>query len=162
MKDKSFVVLISLLVVVAIIFVLGIVFQDKIFPTAISSVTLSDEVNSDNRVVGSKTTFEATAAAIFAEIKVSYGKPDTKVKAEWFLIGDDGKEQNIAPGATDQTVSGTRPVLFKIVKPTTAPTWKPGTYRLKIFFNDKQSEVKDFTIKSSVTPTVTPTLTPTK
>jgi len=158
MKDKSFVILISLLVIVALIFILGIVFQDQIFKTAVSSVVLSDQVDKNNRVIGSKTEFANDVEAIYAEVKVSYGKADTKVKAMWFLIDSEGKEFNIAPAAQDQNVRGTRPVLFKIVKPATSPLWKPGSYLIKIFFNGKEIEKKEFTIRAvTVTPTVTTT-----
>ena len=159
MKDKSFVILISLLVVVALVFVLGIIYQDKIFKTAISNVVLSDQIDSNNRVVGSKTVFEKDAGAIYAEVKVSYGKSDTKVRAEWYLVDELGVDQNIAPGVKDQVVTGTRPVLFKIVKPAASPEWKSGSYKVKIIFNSNQVEEKLFSISSSssVSPTVTVT-----
>jgi len=158
MKDKNFVILLSLLVIVAVIFVLGIIFQDQIFKTAISKVTLSDQVDKNNRVVESKTSFLDNIGSIYAEVKVSYGKSDTKVKAEWFLMLN-GKEEDIAPSASEQIVTGTRPVLFKITKPATASVWKTGTYKVKIIFNGKENEVKQFSVSASAaaTPTVTVT-----
>jgi len=111
----------------------------------INEVTLALDTTGPNKDPVNSTAVFNNSATFHAVTHIQNAPPNTKFKAEWYLVDAGSPEtQNSFIDSAEIVADGSRNIDFSL-KPNT--TWPPGKYRVEISVNGELDTIKTFSVQ---------------